>query len=611
MRWLVVVAWLALACGDDDAGPSDAGARDGGPLDGGVETLDAGADAGGRDAGPPDAGPLDAGPPPDEIVAACAEVVLPGAASEGSPAVDGWPLLFVEARGDDAVFRAPAVARPTRFRVGDTLLEVTPADTSGFDVPGLAFDCAPFLHGVASGDPRPDGVTLWTRIDAGEDTLLSWVLTRDPELADEVASGTVQASAASDYTVHVDVDALDPATTYYFRFSAPDGAVSTLGRTRTAGETERARFAVASCSSLYSGYFNAYRRMAERDDLDLVIHLGDYIYDFVDENERIRVPPSGEVNNPDDLASHRARHAQYLSDPDLRAARAAHPFFVLWDNHDLERGAPDYAGGVQAFREWNPIQPQDEGAESDVLFRVLRYGSLADVFIVDMYLFQDRDLIEGSDAPSALGNAQFDWLRREVEASTASWRVIGMQKVFVDLSPFSGFNDFPEDRSRIIALFREGGIDDNVFLSGDSHFTAWMDVVDDPRNEEMPYDPESGEGAIGVELLASSISRGNFDEQLGMGADRIIAGIRDGFLRSPHVVDAELTSHGYGVIDLQRERMVAEIWYSPILVPSREERFGGAYAMPRGRNRLRSQPHRCPLIKPSESSLLSEPLNEP
>lgn len=399
--------------------------------------------------------------------------------------------------------------------------------------------------------------------------------------------------------MHVEAGGLAPGTTYYYRFTDPSGARSVVGRTRTApeGRVERLRFALASCSSLFSGYFSAYRRIAERDDLDLVIHVGDYIYDFVDEDERVRVPASGEVEDLVDLASHRRRHAEYLADPDLRLARQAHPWFLLWDNHDLERGLPAYGGGVQAFREWTPVRPLAEGAPPDVLYRALRYGELVELFAVDMYLFQRRDTLSGSDAPSVLGSAQEAWLEGELRASAATWRLLGMQKVFSELGPFSGWVDFGEARSRLIAQL--GGVADVVVLTGDSHFTAFMDVVDEPTREGARYDPATGAGAVAAELLGPSISRGNFDEQLGPGNERLLERTRAGFVRNyPHLVDAELVSHGYGLIDVTPERVVAEVWYSPILAPADHETFGGGYAIARGGRRYERARRASPTSSP-------------
>lgn len=573
---------LLVACNDATVSETDAG-RDAssGELDVGLDTPDA-PDA---TAAAPDAAP-DSSPAADRTVTACDEVVIEGAASMGLTEVAGWPLLDAEPRGADLVFRAPPVARPTYVTVAGTFIRVEPRDPGALDIVGLSADCGSFQHGVASGDPRPDAVTLWTRwtppMGATTGTL-EWTIASDRALSSVVASGTVEVSADDDWTTHVEVTGLLPGTTYHYRFRDASGERSALGRTRTApvGDVAHARFAVMSCSSLFSGWFNAYRRLAERDDIDLVIHLGDYIYDSIDPEELVRVPPSGTIEDLVDLASHRRRHALYLSDPDLRLARQAHPWLMIWNNHDIERSAPDYEGGVQAFREWTTIRADLGGPRRDRAYQVLRYGTLADVYLVDMYTFRGRETLPGSSAPSVLGAEQYEWLTTDVRASTARWRIFGMQEVLDAFGPFSGWQDFPEARSQLIAFFRDERIGDNLFLSGDSHFTVFQDVVDvDPA---MPYDPVTHVGAIGGEFLPTSITRGNFDEQLRPGSESIIATTRASFLRTyPFQVDLELTSHGYGIVDLDRERIVTEVWYSPILGPADSESFGLAYALRRG-----------------------------
>jgi alkaline phosphatase D len=256
---------------------------------------------------------------------------------------------------------------------------------------------------------------------------------------------------------------------------------------------------------------------------------------------------------------------------------------MLWDNHDIETDLADYGGGVQAFREWNAIPAQAPDAAPDVLYRHLAMGDLVDLYVVDMYLFQGRDTLPGG-APSALGTAQYEWLTTSLAASTARWRVIGMQKVFAEFGALGGWEDLPEARSQLIDFFQTQRVVDNLFLSGDSHISVVEDVIDvDP---ERRYDPVLGVGAIGGELLPTSISRGNFDEQIGPGSERAIASLRDGFLRTyPHQVDLELTSHGYGIVDVTADRIVGELWYSPILAPSDVETFGLAYAQRSGQNR--------------------------
>jgi alkaline phosphatase D len=374
-----------------------------------------------------------------------------------------------------------------------------------------------------------------------------------------------------------------------------------MGRTRTAplGPVAGLRFAAASCSSIYSGWFNAYRRIAERDDLDLMIHVGDYIYDFVDEEEQIRVPAIFPTE-PASLEEWRALHAYYLADPDLRMARAVHPWMLLWDNHDLDRvTGPSFAGSVQAFREWNPI-PDTDPARPEIAYRRLRFGDLADVIMMDVLLHRDIDLVPGTQEPSILGTEQFAWLAAELEASPTAWRILGSQKVLgtVRVNPdlmeaFIGerreifdpgtWDGYPAARTQLFDLLADEDIDDNLVISGDSHVSAVMDLVDHPQTPGNP--------PVGVEILPTSISRGNFDETLkGLGlTPGVIASVLPGLVadtlpRNPHHLYLELSLHGYGVLDVTPARIVAEIWYSDILARSDEETLGASFTVERGAN---------------------------
>jgi alkaline phosphatase D len=236
-----------------------------------------------------------------------------------------------------------------------------------------------FRHGVASGDPLPDRVILWTRVTAPGDVVpVRWVVADDPKLARVVAGGEVQTGSERDYTVKVDVTGLRPATTYYYRFESGRGQ-SPIGRTRTlpARNVSRIRLGVVSCSNYPFGYFNAYAALARRADLDAILHLGDYIYEyqngrFGDGGKIGRIPdPNAEILS---LADYRARHAQYKADPDSQAIHRQHPFIVIWDDHELANNAwsggaenhnPDKAEGdwfvrrnaaVRAYFEWMPIR---------------------------------------------------------------------------------------------------------------------------------------------------------------------------------------------------------------------------------------------------------------
>jgi alkaline phosphatase D len=197
-----------------------------------------------------------------------------------------------------------------------------------------------FEHGVASGDPLHDRVILWTRVTTRrwyDEVNVKWQVARDPKMRRIVADGRTSTDIWRDFTVKVDVDGLEPAHTYYYQFSA-QGERSPVGRTRTLarGHVDAARLAVVSCSNLPAGLFNVYALIAQRADLDAVLHLGDYLYEYANAtygNGALlgRVPlPDKEIVT---LADYRERHAQYKRDADLQAAHRQHPFICVWDDH--------------------------------------------------------------------------------------------------------------------------------------------------------------------------------------------------------------------------------------------------------------------------------------
>lgn len=571
---------LLLGCGDDDGG--------GGPV-----LVELGSDL---------------------SVAAC-ETVRVAASIDGRPRqiewrLDGAPLVALHEVAEGIVeWTAPAEIEPSTLVLtlvaeqdDGTILEdslridVAAASTDTDLAEGMVRGCAPFSHGVASGDPSADSVLLWTRLDeaqATSDPEVRWQVARDALFRDLVASGTATAVAERDYTVHVEANGLAAGQTYFYRFEHGDEPRLAMGRTRTAPATgaTHARLAVASCSSIYSGYFSAYRRIAERDDLDLMLHLGDYIYDFVDENERVRVP-SVSREDPRNLSDWRAIHSYYLADPNLRAARAMHPWVVLWDNHDVEASAvPTYNGSIQAFREWVPMRRPEVGQEA-IAYRRIAYGDLFDLILLDALLFRNRETVPGTDAPSVLGNEQFAWFEDVLDDSTATWRLVGNQKLFgqarvnpdfvnaydgerrdfFDLGAWDGFRD---DRSRVLSALAERDLVDNLFLSGDSHISVLLNLVDD-------FDAPTRK--LGGEMLATSISRGNIDEALGeLAQQRLIDFlVNDTKRRNAHQVYLEVTKHGYGVLDVTHERIEASFWYSPLLTPSITEEAGPVATLPRG-----------------------------
>lgn len=178
---------------------------------------------------------------------------------------------------------------------------------------------APFIHGVTSGDPLPNAVVIWTRVDTVDVSAIvsgQWFVASDTAFATIVASGTYTADSSTDFTVNIDATGLSAGTIYYYRFSDGQGHYSERGRTKTApaAHTSQLTMGVMSCSSIFSGFFNAYRHLGNREVFDALIHLGDYIYDFVDENEKVRIP-SPYPQEPENTAEWRARHRYYLIRP--------------------------------------------------------------------------------------------------------------------------------------------------------------------------------------------------------------------------------------------------------------------------------------------------------
>jgi alkaline phosphatase D len=201
-----------------------------------------------------------------------------------------------------------------------------------------------FKHGVASGDPLHDRVILWTRVTpkrTSDEVLVKWSIARDPRMKREECGGRVWTNASRDFTVKVDADHLDPNKTYYYQFEIQGGARSPVGRTKTLPivHARNLRFAMASCSNYPFGYFHVYKRIAERADLDFVLHLGDYLYEYAN-GQYGDGAALGRLVAPDHemvtLQDYRLRHATYKTDVDLQEAHRQHPFIAVWDDHEAQ-----------------------------------------------------------------------------------------------------------------------------------------------------------------------------------------------------------------------------------------------------------------------------------
>lgn len=502
---------------------------------------------------------------------------------------------------------------------------------------------AVFRHGVASGDPLADRVILWTRVTPGaEEThaalaagsapgravAVDWVLARDPGLSDVVLRGSAPAPAARDFTVKVDAAGLAPGTTYYYGFRAL-GRASPVGRTRTlpAGATAGLRLAFLSCSNLPFGYFNAYAAVARRPDLDAVLHLGDYLYEYAngeygDGSALGRVPePDREIVR---LVDYRTRHAQYKRDPDARELHRQHPVIAVWDdhesandawqggaeNHDPDEGegpwAERKAAAMRAWREWMPVR-ESHADRSGRIYRSFRFGDLAHLAMLDTRLFGRDRQAESADElarirgpeRTLLGAEQEAWLRRELSRSKAedvAWRLLGQQVPMATLRNeegepflFDKWDGYPETRARLYDHLEREGIGDLVVMTGDVHSSWAVDLAREPF--DGPYAPGSGRGSLGVELVTPAVSSPGVRDRAE--AEERARALREGH---PHVRYADLFHRGYVLLDLDRERAHAEWWHVETIAERRpDERLARAFRSPRGRDQLEALPGAEPL----------------
>jgi alkaline phosphatase D len=405
----------------------------------------------------------------------------------------------------------------------------------------------PFAHGVASGDPLADRVIIWTRVTentaSAQEHEVVWRIASDPAMKQVLKSGMQKTNASRDWTVKVDVSSLQPATTYYYQFSVL-GFDSIVGRTRTAPRTtvDSIRVAVVACSSYWSSHWSGYSHIADRNDLDLVLHCGDYIYDFVDEDEQVRarrnIADTQYVDYRDwlNLNECRRRYALFRSDPGLLRAHQQHPWMIVWDNHDIDPGFGNelptaidgststctLADTVRAFYEWTPTRPPlNDGSgrfllvdESDypsvpskpLIYRQLRYGTLLDIFGVDTQVFlpgyqQAADASHLPErAPTLLGRQQYEWLTSELLRSQrqgVTWRLVNNQTW---ISPWRipevipqiplavelpvRWGGYREERAQLFQYMRGNNpeslrVHNTVFASGDMHGNWAADLIED------------------------------------------------------------------------------------------------------------------------------------
>ena len=453
----------------------------------------------------------------------------------------------------------------------------------------------PFTLGVASGDPLPSSALLWTRLaprpyEAGSGlprarVQVSWEIARDARFSRIVRRGTATAHPEFDHSVHVEAKGLDADQVLYYRFRTGNW-ISPVGRTRTApaagARNSSLRLAAVSCQAYHDGYFTAYKHLAE-EDVDAVFHLGDYLYEYaVDATGGARAYtdrrlPARFDRETTTLEEYRLRYALYKSDPDLRAAHAAHPFVVTWDDHETDN---NYAGDIsednvppeeflvrraaayRAYWENQPLRtPQRPTGPDMKLYRRLHFGTLAQFDILDTRQYRsDQAYGDGWKKPgpesenpkrTMTGATQERWLLDGWRASKATWNVVPQQVVMAQRRnvPTDAFklsmdawDGYPASRARVLNGAVAAGVENLMVLSGDVHVHYGFDLkknFDDPSSR-----------TLGTEIVTTSISSGK------NGSDRPASW--DNQMRAnPHLKFFN-GRRGYVLVTLGRERARAD-----------------------------------------------------
>ena len=473
-------------------------------------------------------------------------------------------------------------------------------------------DRKPFYHGVASGDPLSDRVIIWTRVTP-DDSLSSinvhWEVSVNERFNPVLKSGSVTTSPHRDYTVKVDVAGLQPFTHYYYRFKALN-KTSPAGRTKTLpqDDVDSLKFAVVSCSNWQHGYFNAYERIAAKN-VDVVIHLGDYIYEYGVNNARNvdrRHLPEHEIVS---LADYRTRYSQYHLDDGLRQMRQQHPLITIWDDHELANDT--YAEGAQnhqpenegdfaarkaaaqkAYFEWIPIR------ENNGLYRSFSFGNFAELIMLDERQAgrtkpagSVADPVYKSEERSMLGKTQLSWFEDKLKNSKAVWKVVGNQVMFSDLDRsevnpknprnMDSWDGYPAEKEKIAHVIKNNALENIIFLTGDTHASWAFEVVASPYEKiSSQYQP------LAVEFGTTSVSSTNSNES---SPDDTVKVREQAYLRTnPHLKFVNQRDHGYLLLTLNSQQAKAEWFFvKTLLRPDTTETLAKTLVVSRDSNTLR------------------------
>ena len=450
---------------------------------------------------------------------------------------------------------------------------------------------APFYYGVASGDPTQDRVMLWTHVTPDEPgpADVFWQVSKDSLFTQVLASGMATAFPEKDYTLKVDAGGLGANTWYFYRFNYK-GRASITGRTRTMPDAvfNQMRFGVMTCADYKDGFFNAYARLVERNDMDAIIHLGDYIYESKsDPDDNLRpVLPDKRCATLDD---YRTRYAFYRLDPYLREAHQQYPWFTVWDDHEFANdawrdGSDRYSGaewqeikeiGLKTYGEWMPIRyPYDN--DSLRIYRKISLGPTADLIMLDVRLVgRDEPLpfsntAVNSSTRTMMGTEQKNWFKENIRNSTAQWKLVAQQNLMANYRvlgfPVPGtekvWNNFPAERTEVLTFILDNNIKNTVVLTGDVHAAFVNDLP-----ARASYNQNTGAGSAAVEFVTPSLtSGGEIDVPFNLLKSN-----------NPYAFFADTRNRGYTILDVKPDTVSGNFYWTPYLIDSPTETFGGAY----------------------------------
>ncbi|MDX2173983.1 MAG: alkaline phosphatase D family protein [Bacteroidota bacterium] len=442
----------------------------------------------------------------------------------------------------------------------------------------------PFYHGVASGDPLSDRVIIWTRVtpdtnQINQTIVVNWRMATDTGMTSIVSSGAVLTDSSADFTVKVDVTALNPNTVYYYEFQTGT-YLSARGRTKTnpiGTNVDSLRFALVSCANYEAGWFNVYASLLQRQDFDAVISLGDYIYEYntggYSPNAAVnrQWSPANEIVS---VADYRMRYSTYRLDNDLQRLHQQFPFIIVYDDHEFANdawmnGAQNHTSGAEgawsdrkamaykAFFEWQPIR-QINTANPNQIYRPITYGNLVELMMLDTRII-GRDLQAGTSgatvtSPSRqlLGTTQYNWLANELSTTPCKWKILGQQVMMAPLSVFGiGFNGdqwdgYPAERDRIYNHVLSNNISNMVVITGDIH-SSWANDL-----PTSTYNSSTGAGSAGVEFVTPSVTSPGLSIPGGASVIQAANG---------HIKYCDLSSHGYVIMDINQNRTQAD-WFN-------------------------------------------------